>query len=117
MTALDMLDALEEFNREQEQHQAPRLVIVIGLHFGAAFIGYAGSKDRHDYSALGETVNTASRLEGLSKELGFAVVVSATARSHLSEWSDFVDLGEHALKGRAPMAIFGWKPINLRNTP
>jgi adenylate cyclase len=109
-TARDMLTELDHYNREQDARGAPHIAIGIGLHFGSAFIGYVGSHDRHEYSAIGDTVNTASRLEGLTKEAGYPVVMSATVRQRLGESAACVDLGDLPIKGRTALRAFGWKP-------
>jgi class 3 adenylate cyclase/CHASE2 domain-containing sensor protein len=108
--AQEMLIELEAFNREQDAAQGPRIAIGIGLHYGPALIGYIGAKSRHEYSAIGDTVNTASRLEGLTKEAGYPIVLSPAVRERLPEIPGITSLGEHPLKGRAPIQIFGWKP-------
>ena len=108
-SAVDMLDELDEFNSEQQARGGPILAIGIGLHFGPVFIGYIGSKLRHEYSAIGDTVNSASRLEGLTKETGYPILLSMAVRQKLNDAGGFKDLGEHVVKGRAPMAIWGWE--------
>lgn len=109
-TACDMLTELAAFNREQQANGGPQLAIGVGLHFGPAFIGYIGARQRHEYSAIGDTVNAASRLEGLTKELGFPIVMSTAVAERLPAGSGFVALGEHRVKGRAAIPVVGWRP-------
>ena len=108
--AKQMLTELDAFNREQFAAAQPTIAIGIGLHYGPALIGYIGAKSRHEYSAIGDTVNTSSRLEGLTKDAGYPIVISPAVREQLSDVTGLVDLGEHPVKGRAPVRIFGWKP-------
>ena len=104
-----MLAELKAFNHEQEARGSPQIAIGIGLHFGPALIGYIGARSRYEYSAIGDTVNTASRLEGLTKDAGFPIVFSPPVRERIPDIAGIIELGEHPLKGRAPLTVFGWR--------
>jgi class 3 adenylate cyclase len=77
--ALDMMAALEEFNREHG-HQIPKpLALHFGINSGLVIAGGIGTSHRQDYSVMGDTVNLAARLEDLS-ETGEILVGEATYR-------------------------------------
>jgi adenylate cyclase len=74
-------------------------------------IGHVGSPERHAYTAIGDTVNTAARLEGLCKGLGYPVVCSETVAEAVGHPDWLVPLGSQPLKGRSDMAVYGWRPV------
>lgn len=108
--AREMLAALDEFNRDRATCGHPPIAIGIGLHYGPAVIGYIGSPERNDYSAIGDTVNTASRIEGLTKEAGYPLLLSASVVAQVDPDEKLVPLGLKPVKGRAAIEVFGWPP-------
>lgn len=112
LAAGDMLAALAQFNESMRAEGHPPLAIGIGLHSGDAVVGHVGSKVRHEYTAIGDTVNTASRLESATKELGFPIVLSAAIYHDAEDLTtQLKPLGEVPLKGRSAIAAYGWDPI------
>ena len=103
--ALAMAEALEGFKRDQGEIAA-NFDIGIGIHTGPAVVGFLGSANRLDYTAIGDTVNLASRIEGQTKGLA-RVLVSAETRNLCGEAFDFSDHGSYKVKGRdQPVQLF-----------
>ena len=74
--ATKMLSTVEDLNRGGESRDFPAIKIGIGLHTGKLTCGNIGSRNRLEYSVIGETVNLASRLESLTKDFKTDLVMS-----------------------------------------
>ncbi len=96
--ALEMVDTLEAFKQELGA-QGETFDVGIGIHTGPAVVGFIGSEQRQDYTAIGDTVNLASRIEGQTKGVA-RVLVSAETRQRCGESFDFIDHGSYKVKGR-----------------
>jgi len=82
---LACLAANEALNKEFRREGWPPYDTRFGLHVGVAVVGNIGSSDRMNYTALGATINLASRLEGLNKNYGTRVLVSAAVRASVGD--------------------------------
>jgi adenylate cyclase len=96
--ALDMSAALDDLRGGLGELGA-ELEIGIGVHSGSAVVGFIGSAERLDYTAIGDTVNLASRVEGLTKGIARVLVTEAT-RAAAGDAFEWRDCGVHAVKGR-----------------
>jgi len=77
-SALKMMRRVREMQRQWKAQGKPQLDIGIGLNSGVASVGNMGSALRYGYTALGDTVNLSSRLEGLNKDYGTHIIVNET---------------------------------------
>jgi adenylate cyclase len=98
----DMLDRLEGFNewlRQEGLHEGFKMGI--GLNSGQVMSGHVGSERRLEYTALGDTTNTAARLEGMTKGTPYQLYVADSTHSRLSvRPDDLVEVGEFEVRGR-----------------
>tara|TARA_R110000796_G_scaffold64501_2_gene149497 strand:+ start:885 stop:2651 length:1767 start_codon:yes stop_codon:yes gene_type:complete len=103
--ALDIIKNMSILNVELEAEGLPAIAIGIGINTGEAVIGNMGSESRFDYTAIGDAVNIAARLESGTKERNVDLLIGATTESlcgyHLKE------LEPIAVKGKSkPLKIF-----------
>jgi adenylate cyclase len=93
--ALKMDTAIQHFN----QAHLSKLPTRVGLHYGEMRLGNIGAAGHYEYRAVGDTVNTATRIEGLNKVLGTRILVSGSVIDGLN---DFVsrEIGQFLLKGK-----------------
>jgi adenylate cyclase len=101
-----MRASLAELNTELSAEGHPPLRLGIGLHSGEALVGNMGSASRLSYTAIGDTVNVASRLEGANKAFGTEIMLSADTAKGAGE-EGLRPLGAIRVKGRpTPLEVF-----------
>ncbi len=105
--ALDIKATIDEFNQKRRSEGQPELVTRYGIHTGVAVVGSVGARTRQQYTAMGDTVNVASRLEGMNKQFGTTILASGAVRDQACAPFVFKSLGVAQAKGRsAGLAIF-----------
>src|SRR5262245_10847832 len=104
--ALDMVDTLLAFRRALGAEDSG-FDVGIGVHSGPAVVGLMGSQKRLEYTAIGDTVNLASRIEGLTKDAKRRVLVSRDTKELCGDAFVFELCGTFPVKGRAqPVELF-----------
>ncbi len=99
--ALSMRSGLESLNRTLKEQGYSPLVHGIGIHSGAVLAGNIGSPEKMSYALVGDTVNTASRLEGLTKDHGVDIIISQTTYNLLT--------GSYCTEQLPPVTVKGKK--------
>ena len=116
-----MITALGLWNGTRMQRGQPPLAIGIGLNYGPAVIGDVGSEQGLSFTVIGDTVNTASRLQGLTRSLHSPLVIAealvsaanaAPSPNTMQLLAKLRDQGEQTLRGRsAPVRVWTWTDL------
>ncbi|HEX3524297.1 MAG TPA: adenylate/guanylate cyclase domain-containing protein, partial [Stellaceae bacterium] len=97
--ALAAKAASEALNGQFEAEGLRPFAVRLGIHFGDAVVGNVGSVERMNYTALGNSVNLAARLEGLNKEYGTTILVSEAVRKRVEHCFRFKAIASVIAKG------------------
>ena len=98
--AIEMLHRIEILNGKFRQNNQPIINVRIGIHVGDAMIGNIGSNDRLNYTAIGDNVNLASRLESLNKEYQTNIIVSNSVYKVTKNDFDYRLLDKVSVRGK-----------------
>ncbi len=112
LAAMDMRKALVQVNKEFKEDGLPELKFGIGIHTGPVFAGTIGAENRMEYTVIGDTVNTASRLESLCKTYTTDLLVSEAAASKLKTALEFVT--DAQIRGKTePMKVYTFNALHV----
>jgi len=106
-SALAMGETLAELNQRWQAEGLPPLRMGLGIHTGEVFAGNVGRAGKVKYAVVGDTVNLASRVEGLNKELGTTMLVTEAAYRAAGLDLEVNDRGAISVKGREePVRVY-----------
>jgi len=110
-SSIEMRLRLEVLNRKWIAEGHEKLDNGIGLHTGYALIGNIGSEMKMDYTAIGDSVNTASRVEGVTKTIGVPILLTQDAYNEVKDFVICEYKGNAELRGRSDIVVYEVKSI------
>lgn len=114
--ALAMVASLKPLNAYCCKHFQHHFRIGVGVHYGPVIVGEIGFRHKRDFTALGDVVNTAARIESMTKTIGATILVSSTVKNHLPKTYQFGQVTTVELKGKSGShelhEIVGQTPTN-----
>jgi len=114
ISSLKMIDKLKELRKKWNKEGIPDFDIGIGLNSGDAIIGNMGSSNRFDYTAMGDSVNLASRMEGLNKIYGTNIIITENIYKRIRNKFETRKLDSVRVKGKNK-PIFIYELISEKN--
>ncbi|HBB33447.1 MAG TPA: adenylate/guanylate cyclase domain-containing protein [Cyanobacteria bacterium UBA8803] len=112
--ALEMRRALAQLREQFIKEGRLPLFNGIGLNFGEVIAGDIGSLRRSEYAVIGDAVNVASRVEGLTKQCGTDILITESLYKLVAEEVEVIYVGEHPLKGREDSLVRLYSLVGLK---
>ncbi|MBC7474825.1 MAG: adenylate/guanylate cyclase domain-containing protein [Candidatus Sericytochromatia bacterium] len=111
-TGIEMQEKMKDLRKKWVAEGSVAMQIRIGIHSGEALVGNFGSPLKMDYTVIGDTVNTAARLEGLNKEFSTGIIISQSTYELITNEIDVRSLGPVPVKGKSE-AIHVYEVLGL----
>ena len=109
--ALDIKVLIAQFNKKRLDNNQKPLETRIGIHTGTVLAGEIGSSERLNYTIVGDSVNTAARLEALGKIVGETLCISSSTKDQAKENYHWLEVDQIILRGRStPTVVYTIKP-------
>jgi class 3 adenylate cyclase len=107
IAAVALRDSINSYNHELRNDGLPPLDVRIGVHSGNVVAGVVGSRENLEYTVIGDVVNTAARIESLTRKHGVSILISADVRPALDVRFQLRQLPPEYVKGKAePIVSF-----------
>lgn len=113
--ALEMIDKLKSVNKHFRANGYPEINIGVGLNTGPVIVGNIGSTKRLDYTVIGDNVNLASRIEGLTKKYGCSIIIAQSAHDMLDDRYICRTIDKVQVKGKTEPALL-YEPLTNPET-
>ncbi len=104
-SALEQFKALEQLNISLAEKSLPSIDIGIGIHTGEVVVGEMGSKDRSDYTIIGDSVNLCSRVEGLCKSYGVRLLITHNTLKKVTQSYKIREIDRVQVKGKEESVV------------
>lgn len=112
--ALGMRQALMQLHQTWEQQGKPLFFNGIGINFGEAIAGDIGSTRRREYALIGDAVNVASRIEGLTRKFWTDILITQSLYDLVKDEIEVISIGTHPLKGRGNHEVNLYSLVGLK---
>ena len=117
-TALEFQERVIPFSARWQAKLGVSIRCGVGINSGEAIVGSLGSRQRNEYTAVGDTVNLAARLESVTKDYGVPIIISEFTYEHVRGQFPTSELGTVTVKGKSqPVKIYGVMPSSMRRHP
>jgi class 3 adenylate cyclase len=117
-TALEFQERTIAVSRRWEAKLGVTIRNGVGINTGEAVVGTLGSRQRLEYTAIGDTINLGSRLESITKDYKTNIIISEFTYAHVKDHFVTKELGDVTVKGKSrPVKIYAVLPSDIRTHP
>jgi hypothetical protein len=117
-TALEFQERTIGFSARWQTKLGVSIRCGVGINSGEAIVGSLGSKQRNEYTAIGDPVNLAARLESVTKDYGVPIIISEYTYEYVKGRFPTKELDTVTVKGKSqPVKIYGVMPSSMRKHP